>query len=159
MVALAKSRGEIGGEEISVEERTRIAMQMWKKEKVFAIFVLLACWIVKVSSSAVTKGKMGGRERVVELSLRLADLLSLPFHSSSTQLTSFSGLLHPPPLLLRLPSPSKHLPSPPSHHRNSQHSLLSLSPKRELSSRVEQERVWLNQQQGGNRGRGAVQLG
>ncbi|KAL7413676.1 Inositolphosphorylceramide synthase subunit Kei1-domain-containing protein [Mrakia frigida] len=48
MVALAKSRGEIGGEEISVEERTRIAMQMWKKEKVFAIFVLVGCWVVKV---------------------------------------------------------------------------------------------------------------
>jgi len=81
MVALAKSRGEIGGEEISVEERTRIAMQMWKKEKVFAIFVLVACWVVKVSS----KRQAGRKEEEVLSSFTFVSLTSSLFSSHTSQ--------------------------------------------------------------------------
>lgn len=66
MVALAKSRNEIGGDDLTVEERTRIALGMWEGEKLFAVLVLLACWVLKVgrsSSSRLGKGGGGGNAR------------------------------------------------------------------------------------------------
>lgn len=49
MVALAKSRGEIGGEELTPDEFRRLAMVLWGKEKLVAVLVLVVCWVVKVS--------------------------------------------------------------------------------------------------------------
>ncbi|CDZ98837.1 Protein of unknown function DUF1753, Golgi [Phaffia rhodozyma] len=48
MIALAKSRGELLGEDLSDEERVRIAESLWDHEKIFAVFVLIACWALKI---------------------------------------------------------------------------------------------------------------
>jgi hypothetical protein len=49
MIELAISRGEVGGEELSVEERAKIALALWGSEKAFAVAVLVACWVLKAS--------------------------------------------------------------------------------------------------------------
>lgn len=59
MVKLAQSRGEIGGQELSKEELARMAMQLWGKEKLMAVLVLLVCWVVKVSRPGRQEGYEG----------------------------------------------------------------------------------------------------
>ena len=51
MVDLAKSRGEIGGQELTAEQLRTLAMVLWGKEKMVAVLVLIACWVVKVSTN------------------------------------------------------------------------------------------------------------
>jgi hypothetical protein len=56
MIELAISRGEVGGQELSVEERAKIALVLWGKEKAFAVVVLVACWVLKVCPFPSTFG-------------------------------------------------------------------------------------------------------
>lgn len=52
MIALAKSRGElVATDNLSDADRAWIAESLWDHEKVFAVGVLLACWVLKVTSS------------------------------------------------------------------------------------------------------------
>lgn len=122
MVALAKSRNEIGGDDLTVEERTRIALGMWEGEKLFAVLVLLACWVLKVgrsSSSRLGKGGGGGGTRDPRSALSLtrvppthpcADIVRSCNHRSISPSFSIpsphiSGTTRTVPFLSRPPQP------------------------------------------------------
>lgn len=67
MIELAISRNEVAGEELSAEERAKIALALWSSEKLFAVLVLLSCWILKVGSIFLPEAASVGGPRGSEV--------------------------------------------------------------------------------------------